>query len=180
MSQPRVWFHVIISTYGSWLPGDPRGYRTRHHREHVEADYRNPPPSGSYELRHEQSRKQLKQPVVTLDPHWREVIGTALLERLQQLQGRVLAIACAAQHAHIQMQFSDGDARIPIGIAKKHATFTAHAAGFTNRLWAARGKIVRIRDLAHQRNVYRYVMNHVHEGAWVWSELLSTREETQG
>jgi hypothetical protein len=33
------WYHVIISTYGGWLHGDPRGFRTRHHRAHVEGDY---------------------------------------------------------------------------------------------------------------------------------------------
>jgi hypothetical protein len=39
-----AWFHAIITTYGAWLDGDARGFRTRHHREHVEGDYKNPPP----------------------------------------------------------------------------------------------------------------------------------------
>ncbi|MBI1345699.1 hypothetical protein GC163_05360 [bacterium] len=180
MSQSRVWFHIIISTYGSWLPGDPRGFRTRHHREHVEGDYRNPPADGIYDQRLEQSRQELKQPAVTLTPQWREVVGKALLERLQQQHGRVLAIACAAQHSHIQVQLPNVDARKPVGIAKKHATFVAHAAGFTGQLWSARGKIVRIRDVAHQRNVYRYILDHAREGAWVWSEVIPPRDETQG
>jgi hypothetical protein len=30
-------------TYGTWLPGDPKGFRTRHHREHIEGDYKKPP-----------------------------------------------------------------------------------------------------------------------------------------
>lgn len=37
------WYHIMCHTYGTWLPGDPRGFRTRHHREHVEGDYKSPP-----------------------------------------------------------------------------------------------------------------------------------------
>ena len=44
----RVWYHVVLSTYGSWLYGDKRGFRTRHHREHVDGDYKNPPSLGKY------------------------------------------------------------------------------------------------------------------------------------
>src|SRR6266571_4906356 len=59
------WYHVMGHTYGSWLYGDPRGFRTRHHREHVEGDYKNPPPPGSYENLEQCSRASLKQaPVV--------------------------------------------------------------------------------------------------------------------
>jgi hypothetical protein len=47
MSAWRDWYHVTGSTYGAWLPGDPRGFRTRHHRQHVEGDYKDPPPRAS-------------------------------------------------------------------------------------------------------------------------------------
>lgn len=33
------WYHVTIHVYGSWLRGDPRGWRSRHHREHADGDY---------------------------------------------------------------------------------------------------------------------------------------------
>ena len=42
------WYHVVLTTYGAWLPGDPRGFRTRHHREHVPGDYKAPPPVGMF------------------------------------------------------------------------------------------------------------------------------------
>ena len=35
------WYHCTAHTYGTWLRGDPRGWRARHHREHVDGDYRN-------------------------------------------------------------------------------------------------------------------------------------------
>jgi len=30
------WYHVVSHVYGSWLRGDPRGWRSVNHREHVE------------------------------------------------------------------------------------------------------------------------------------------------
>ena len=40
------WFHIIGNTYGTWVRGDPKGFRTLHHREHIEGDYKHPPPPG--------------------------------------------------------------------------------------------------------------------------------------
>jgi len=36
-------------------------------------------------------------------------------------------------------------------------------------VWARKGKIVRITDQSHQRNVFRYILRHAEEGAAVWS-----------
>jgi len=44
----RDWYHCVVTTYGAWLRGDPRGWRSRHHREHIQGDYRRPPSSGTY------------------------------------------------------------------------------------------------------------------------------------
>ena len=171
MPTPRVWFHCIVSTYGSWLPGDPRGFRTRHHREHVAGDYKSPPPVGAYENFHAANQQALTQAVTTIPPPMRKIIGEALRDRLQKQGGEVLAIACGGQHAHVQVQLSDGDARKPLGYAKQAATSVTHQAGFVGKLWAVRGTLVRIRDRVHQERVYRYILEHASEGAWVWSAL---------
>ena len=60
------WHHCIATTYGAWLPGDDFGFRTRHHREHVEGDYRNPPPPGAHQQLLSRSRRLLKQPAVSI------------------------------------------------------------------------------------------------------------------
>ena len=69
MADDRTWFHVTTHTYGAWLYGDPRGFRTRHHREHVEGDYKNPPPPGTYAAKYERSKRLLKQDPVRLTQH---------------------------------------------------------------------------------------------------------------
>jgi hypothetical protein len=167
----RVWFHLIVSTYGSWLPGNPRGFRTWNHHEHVEGDYKNPPPEGEYDLRHIHAKNLQKHDAVIIPPTLRPILGEALRDRLTTLGGRVLSLAVCGQHGHLQVQLDDGDARLPLGLAKKHAWFIARDHGWNGKLWAKRPKVIRIRSKPHQLRVYRYILAHEAEGAWVWSEL---------
>jgi hypothetical protein len=53
------WHHCTGSTYGAWLRGDPPGWRSKQHREHVDGDYKRPPPAGRY--------KELEAHFETLD-----------------------------------------------------------------------------------------------------------------
>src|SRR5262245_36991735 len=85
MPDNRRWFHVVISTYGSWLQGDPRGFPSRHHREHVEGDYKNPPPPGSFANYRRQNLRSLKQPPVIVAPEFRPYVGAAVRDKLQAL-----------------------------------------------------------------------------------------------
>jgi hypothetical protein len=163
-----AWYHVIVTTYGAWLDGDVRGFRTRHHREHIEGDYKNPPPPEQYADRRRRSQESLKQPPVSLEPAWRPIIGWALVERFQQLGGFVLCAAMSRQHGHLLVKLPLGVARAWAGLAKKHAWFIARDAGWQGKLWAVRSRPIKVRDRTHQLNVYHYILDHVHEGAWVW------------
>jgi hypothetical protein len=167
-NEPR-WFHVTTHTYGAWLYGDARGFRTRHHREHVEGDYKNPPPRGKYDAKAARSRKLLKQPPVILTPEWRKIIGEAVRDKLRDLGALVLCVSMSGQHAHLLAKMLPGP--IPrkwVGQAKKHAKFIANAAGWTGKLWAVRSKPTPVKDREHQLNVFHYILRHAEEGAWVW------------
>jgi hypothetical protein len=61
-SSEGCWIHFVETVYGAWLYGDTRGFRTRHHREHVEGDYKNPPPTEKYGSEWQRSIESLKQP----------------------------------------------------------------------------------------------------------------------
>lgn len=163
------WFHLTTHTYGAWLYGDPRGFRTRHHREHVEGDYKNPPPRGAYDRQLARSKALMTQDVVRLSPEWRAVFGPALLEKLQEFGAQVLCVALSATHAHVLAKMPGGDVpRQWLGRAKMHATFTGKDRGWTGKLWAVRGKVNPIKDRQHQLNTFYYILRHVREGAWVW------------
>lgn len=183
----------MSSTYGAWLPGDPRGFRTRGHREHVEGDYRSPPPQGRDTELWERSKGLLKGPPVILCAAAR-VSALALVRQalvsIHQLD--VLAISVSGTHLHLLARFPAGEAgreagerptagrrglqgidpvRFYMGVAKERSAKGLAAEGLVvpGRVWARKGKIVRVRDRAHQVRVYRYILDHAGQGAAVWS-----------
>jgi hypothetical protein len=163
------WIHFVETVYGAWLYGDARGFRTRHHREHVEGDYKNPPPINAYKSARQGSVKNLKQVPVVLQAAWRPIIGEAVRSRLVDQGAFVLCLAQGGQHLHLLAKLPLGaDPRLWMGLAKKHSAFEAKNKGWQGKLWGKRGKEVRVRDRAHQRNVYHYILEHAQQGAWVW------------
>jgi hypothetical protein len=83
MTPNGAWHHTILTTCGAWLYSDARGFRTRPHREHVEGDYKNPPPPGKYAEREPKSPQSFKQPPVMLvsndDNAQRDAVGAGAL-----------------------------------------------------------------------------------------------------
>jgi len=142
MNQNWQWYHIVVSTYGSWLYGDPRGFRTRHHREHVEGDYKNPPPPGSYENLEQRSRASLKQAPVIIPHQFRAVVGRAVLDRLEKLGAVVVCLSVSGQHCRVLAKLPFGKPRDWMGKAKCHAWFKLRDLGWKVKLWGKRGKAI--------------------------------------
>jgi hypothetical protein len=173
----REWRHCVLTTYGSWLYGDARGFRTRHHRQHVDGDYRHPPLPGKFAREEKRSRESLKSPVVVLPKQFRGVVGVALIERLSALDAFVLCAAVGGQHVHLLAKLRKKSARALLGEAKRHAWFQLSNAGWQGRLWGKRGRANLVRDKRHHANTYRYILDHAREAAWIWvnSEVQGNR-----
>jgi len=75
------WYHVTVHVYGSWLRGDPRGWRARHHREHVDGDYKHPSPKGKYDNLYELSKALMKRDPVRIATELRQFIANAVAEK---------------------------------------------------------------------------------------------------
>ncbi|MFW6336959.1 MAG: hypothetical protein ACOC3G_07505 [Phycisphaeraceae bacterium] len=185
------WYHCTANTFGTWLPGDPRGFRARRHREHVEGDYKTPP-TEDFSQRHDAARRRLTREPVMLSEGARgaavEMMRHALVD-VHRLD--VLAISVSGMHLHILARFGvpalkptasrrglghhelrEADpARYYMGIAKERSSKGLVAAGLAapGGVWARRGKIKPVRDRTHQLRVYRYILAHASEGAAVWS-----------
>jgi hypothetical protein len=162
------WYHVNGNTYGTWLRGDQRGWRSRWHREHVEGDYKNPPPPGTYEAELAQSRASLKKPPVHLTLPQRQIAGRAMVERLLEMQIELLALSVGAAHYHLLGRFPNAQVRWPVGRAKKHASHLLTGVGLEGSVWGKKCRALPVKDRAHQLNVFEYICNHAAEGAWVW------------
>ncbi|MCC7406688.1 MAG: hypothetical protein IT442_01360 [Phycisphaeraceae bacterium] len=187
----RGWYHCVLTTYGAWLPGDERGFRTRHHREHVEGDYRKPPPKGVYAERLQEAAGAMKRDEVVLDRQRQEVVCTAMVSLLESLGVIVRIVAVGRTHAHLfvgfeRLETSPGIAmpggrrktreseyawiRRVVGLAKKHASHELRRAGLSvegGGIWGVRGRVVAITDQGHGKAVVGYIRKHAREGAVV-------------
>jgi hypothetical protein len=81
------------NTYGTWLPGDERGFRTENQKLDVPHDYKDPPPKGKYDGLHRYSRSLLKREPVYLETL--EQRRRVLEEFVASLQRRAILIAVA-------------------------------------------------------------------------------------
>ncbi len=163
------WYHVTSSTYGTWLPGDPRGWRSKGHKKHVDGDYRNPPPAGADPGLLEYCRGNLKDPPVRLTPPQRRAAGEAIVQRLLELGTEPIVMSVDGIHLHVLLRPPDTKVRQWVGRAKKHAHFVLHRRWGMPKVWQ-RGTGVRpIQDRRHQLNVFEYIRAHERAGAWVWT-----------
>jgi len=163
------WYHVDGHTYGTWLPGDSRGWREKRHRKHVPGDYRDPPPPGFGADVLERSRREMKYPPVRFTPAQREVAGKAMVEKLARLGIEAIALSQDAVHYHILARFPDGQVRRPVGRAKKHAYFRLRERWGVGKVWQRLCNVTPIGGRAHQVNVFEYIRSHADVGAWVWT-----------
>ena len=165
------WYHVNGNTHGTWLRGDPRGWRARHHREHVQGDYRNPPPAGIYDEVQARPGQLMTRPLVRLSSEAAHHACETIKASLRAHCIETLAVAVDEHHYHILARFPDHRARHWVGIAKKDSARALSESGLVPQggVWAVRSRCLPIRDRAHQLNVFRYILRHVSQGAAVWN-----------
>jgi REP element-mobilizing transposase RayT len=161
------WRHVVISTHCSWLPGDPRGFRSKDHDIHSSGDYKKPPPKGQHAGLHRYAKRHSAD-AVTLPQHLREPVGKAILQELTKHQARILALAVAGMHVHMLIELPDDMTEIRRIIGRcKTAACRAVRRQMPGRLWANYGSYKPVDDPEYQHKVYQYILRQ--RGAWIWS-----------
>jgi len=171
----KAWYHITVGTYSSWLPGDPRGFRSRDHRIHSSGHHRAPPPKGEHEALHHHA-KQLSGKAVKLTRQQRSCVGPQMLQNFLSRGNRVLAISVSALHVHILIQLPQSSVKREIGYAKRQASFALRGQ-IKGRLWARDCGIKPIKNRSHHQQTYRYILDHEQEDAWVWSYRNSDADD---
>ena len=164
----RKWFHVTFSTYGTWLPGDPRGFRTKEHKRHSSGDYRSRPPQGEHAGLRTLARKTMRGTPVTLTLTQRKTCARAMIEKLTERGCEVIAIAVGGQHVHLQLRMEDHDVKRVVGSAKQLASHRVRDE-IPGTIWASGCRADPIRSREHQTRVFEYIVRHRSEGAYVWT-----------
>jgi len=162
------WYHVSGHTYGTWLPGDTRGWRTRRHRQHVEGDYTNPPPSAAGAGLRRTSKRSLAKGPVHLTGRQSRLAIEGMVEKLREKDIDIVAASMDAVHYHLLARFDSDDVRRPMGLAKKNASFLLSRLGLPGTVWAQRCRPEPITGRSHQLNTLAYILAHAERGAWVW------------
>lgn len=164
------WYHVMGHTYGTWLPGDPKGFRTRHHREHVEGDYKNPPRPGIYEGLHEHAKRAMKRDPVLLEWEQRKRALKEIIASLQRHGIPIEIFSLDRIHLHGLVQCTDHEPKHWLGIAKKESSHYGKQTGHAPKggLWATGSKCLPVADRAHFENVRDYIRSHSKKGAVIW------------
>ena len=168
MPQPGMrWRHVVISTYNSWLPGDPRGFRSKKHKIHSSGDYKHRPPAGEHAGLRRYSQR-ISGEAVVIPADLRAEVGMAMLGKIQKLKYRILAIAVAGMHTHMLIELPDDMAEIRhiIGQCKTVASHKIRDR-LPERVWARVGSFDPVDDADYQRNTYHYILRQ--KDAWIWS-----------
>ena len=168
MPRPGMkWRHIVFSTHNSWLPGDPRGFRSRGHRIHSSGDYKNPPPSGEHAGLFQHAKKISGEPVVIPD-ELRETVGRAMIADLGKRGCRVLALAVAGTHVHYlaEMPEKTSKYRDIVGRSKTAACYAVRDE-MPGRVWGRNATYKPIKDEQHQRNTFSYIRNQ--KNAWIWT-----------
>ena len=163
------WYHVDGNTYGTWLHGDHRGWRTRHHRRHVPYDYKNPPPPEVYEKLEKHSRESMKDAIVFLSQAQRKVACHEMAAKLLSLEVELLAISVDRVHYHILARFPTDHVKHWVGIAKKHSGILMRPHGIVGGTWAIGCRALPITDREHQVNTFEYIRRHSLKGAVIWT-----------
>lgn len=167
------WYHCTAHTYGSWLRGDPRGWRARHHREHVDGDYRAPSPSGRCAALFERSQSLMRRSPVRIGRELRQLVVDAVAARLTERHVETRIVSLDSTHLHALIRCPAHDPRIVLGIAKQYATAQLKARGSVTGLNLARGDGLRakgshaspIQSLRHLENATAYIRGHISHGA---------------
>src|ERR1700722_20416821 len=89
----EAWYHCMCNTYGTWIRGDSQGWRERHHRKHVDGDYKHPPAKGTFEKIQVQSKLLMKRDPVRLQRRLRDVAMREVVDCLTR-DGVVVLVAC--------------------------------------------------------------------------------------
>jgi hypothetical protein len=164
------WYHCMGNTYGTWLPGDPRGFRTRWHREHIEGDYRNPPPKGKYDERFKRSKDLMNRDPVYLSWEQRRRAVDEIVKSLHKWGIELIVLSVDRVHLHALARFPDRNPRHYLGLAKKESSAYMKQAGLApdGGLWATKCECVPITDRDHQVSAAKYILGHQKKGAAIW------------
>lgn len=151
------------TTYGTWLPGDRRGYVSNTLRDEGVEPKRNRPGT-DYTADHEFTRRRAaaiqKYPSVWLSPYAAVVVAESLAEAAADRGWRIVRGAIMANHVHVVLRDVPDDGpgvrRALMGVSRKALTERVNESR-PKRWWTAGGSDRYLHDERSILDAIRYV-----------------------
>ena len=164
------WWLVTWTTYGTWLPGDPRGFQTRAGREYIPPPARYARPgeaayvSGAYAGRYRHAQAVTAAPARMNAAECRGALDVILRE-IEHLPIEPCALAVGPTHVHLLARFGAVKIRPTIARLKSAATRALAGFGQGKRLWCRGCHSKSLPDEVALRRALDYVCRHVSQDA---------------
>ncbi len=168
-----MWWLITWTTYGSWLPGDPRGFRTRRAQEYV------PPPkryarrgeqaydAKRYASRYAQARDRTEESAPLTRKQQRIIVPTIIAE-IDAIPIVSAIASIGPTHVHWLGRFDEHEIRPTVGRVKAAATRSLNAAGFDGkRPWSKNCHLESKPTDQVFRSAFVYVRRHIDEGCLI-------------
>ena len=148
----RETYHLTWTCYGQWLPGDDRGWVDVGHRT----------PGAPYEPADPRFRtaaaNRMTETACWLADAQRAAAEEAVEEACTFRGWRLLSVNAQPDHVHVVVDAPEVDGKRVRHVLKDRATRALQGTEECRRhWWTEGGKIERVRDDAHLRNVLAYV-----------------------
>ena len=169
---PELWFHIQWSAFGTWLPGDPRGFRSHQHRIHSHGNYKNPPPEGEHRGLLLHAERTMHKPAISFDRKTRILLRDAIVTVSQSKDLHLRCVAVSSNHVHALMRI-DPDRIVSIIGNIKRSSSHAIRDRIPGRVWAARKHVNPIRDQSYLAQTEQYILAHQSkENAATWHDRI--------
>ncbi len=168
------WWLVTWGTYGNWLPGDPRGFRTWRRKEYV------PPPIGyhepdeptydpaKYRSRYASAQRRMTAPHVALRRSQRTEICNEIVREISAIRAVPAILGVAHCHVHLVARFGETKIRPSVGRLKAAASRQLHSGDQDQSpIWAKGCGMESLESEDDFMRAFNYVKRHREEGAAV-------------
>ena len=114
---------VTWTTYGSWLPGDKRGYVKD--GQILQGD----------EVMLQLCKKLQKGPTIQLNKQEKEIVYQAISQETRRISQKVEALAVCTNHVHLALRLHQESIGRVVSRYKSGATRALHRNGRSDRIW---------------------------------------------
>jgi hypothetical protein len=160
------WWLISWTTYGTWVPGDERGYRTWRRRQYVappqryarqgEQGYRAADQADVHSL----ARAIADEPVYLANEQI-EIALTTMIAEIAQIPVMPAILSLGEAHAHWLCYFGPLEIRPTVNRVKAASTRELNAAGFSGKKPWTKGRNMRSKSTRREYDTaYKYVLGH--------------------